>query len=68
MKNKQDLKGGEIENEDLNNCNYNEDNEKKSDMVKRKTSTKKSSSKPKKTISGYKKAKKGLSKLRRSRP
>ena len=34
MENKQDLKGGEIEKEDLNNCNSVEDNEKEGDMVK----------------------------------
>ena len=68
MENKQDLKGGEIEKEDLNNCNSDEDNEKEGVMVKKKSSAKKSSSRPKKTVNGYKKAKKGLSKLRRSRP
>jgi len=68
MENKQDLKGGEIEKEDLNNCNSVEDNEKEGDMVRRRSPARKSSPRPKKSVSGYKKAKKGLSKLRRSRP
>ena len=65
MENKQKLKGGEIEMEDLNRYNSIEEIEKESNMAK---TTKKKSSKPKKKISGYKKAKKGISKLRKSRP
>jgi len=62
MENKQDLKGGEIEKEDLNNCNSVEDNEKEGDMVRRskkKPTTKKKKSKPKIKLSGsYKRRRK----------
>jgi len=52
MENKQKLKGGEIEIEDLNRYNSIEEIGKEDNMVK---TTKKKSSKPKKKISGYKK-------------
>jgi len=62
MENKQKLKGGEIEMEDLNRYNSIEEIEKEGDMVKttkKKSVTKKRKSKPKIKISGsYKRRRK----------
>lgn len=61
MENKQDLKGGEIEKEDLNNCDYIENYEKEGEMVgKSKKKPAKKKKKPKIKISGsYKKRRRG---------
>lgn len=59
---KEELKGGEEKEDFKNSENLNEDI-KEGEMAKKKKSVKK-----KKSTSGYRKAKKGLKKLKRSRP